>query len=86
MDNITKKKRLNKLNSLLNIVMGSSIGVFIGHGLFNYSHYQKNQDFYALQSAPWYTSTLIYGSVMVSLILIAIILKIYIRKKEAGEE
>ena len=42
-----------KLNQILNIIMGSFIGVFIGSGLYKYWHFQKYPDLYAMQSAPW---------------------------------
>ena len=72
---------LKKLNSLLNIIMGSSVGVFIGHTLFEYSRFRKYPDLYAMQSAPWYTSTVIYGAVTAAIVLISLILKIFAIKK-----
>lgn len=71
-----------KLNGLLNIIIGSSIGVFIGHLLFNYIHYRNHPEWYAMQSAPWYTSSMVYGTVSVFILLIAVLLKILIIKKD----
>lgn len=72
---------LTKLNSLLNIIMGTQVGVFIGHTLFAYFHYQRHLDLYAMQSAPWYTSTIIYGTVTAIVLLIMIVLKYIVMKK-----
>jgi len=74
MADITKKR---KLNNVLNTIMGSTVGVFIGHTAFNYIDYQKHPNLYAMQSAPWYTSSLIYGAVTIGVIVISIILKTY---------
>lgn len=76
---------IKKLNSLLNIIIGTSVGVFIGHTVFKYLHYQKHPECYGIQSAPWYTSSVIYGAVTVLVLLIAIILKIYLIKKKEFE-
>lgn len=72
---------LTKLNNLLNTIMGASVGVFIGHILFAYFDYHNHLDLYAIQSAPWYTSTIIYGTVTASVLLIAIVLKFIVKKK-----
>ena len=70
-----------KLNRILNIVMGSSIGVFIGHGIYVFWEYKTHPSLYAMQSAPWYTSILIYGIFLIVVLLIAIAIKFMIRKK-----
>lgn len=72
MADITKKK---KLYNLLNTITGSTIGVFIGHTAFNYIDYQKHMNLYAMQSSPWYTSSLIYGAVTIGVIVISIIFR-----------
>lgn len=72
---------LKQLNNTLNIIMGSTIGVTIGHSLYQYINCKKFPDLYAIQSAPWYTSILIYGSVTIIVLLISIIIKIIIKQK-----
>jgi len=72
---------LNKLNDILNIIMGSCIGVFIGHGAYVFWDYKAHPDLYALQSAPWYTSILIYGQFTVVFLIIMATIKLMIRKK-----
>ncbi len=72
---------LEKLNWILNIVMGSFIGVWIGHGIYVLWDYKTHPDLYAVQSAPWYTSILLYGAVTAVILAAAIIIKQMIRKK-----
>ena len=49
-----------KINSILNIIMISFIGQFIGSGLYKYWHFRKYPNLYAMQSAPWYLSIFVY--------------------------
>lgn len=77
---------LKKLNSILNIVMGSFVGVFIGHSIYKYYDYIKHPDLYMIQSAPWYTSIKIYGLGTAVVLSIAIILKLLIKQKQKNIE
>lgn len=70
-----------KINQMLNIIMGSFIGVFIGSGLYKYWHFQKYQDLYDMQSAPWYTGILINGLLMLVLLAVCIIVKVILMGK-----
>ncbi len=71
---------VKKLNTLLNIIIGSTIGVLLGHSLFVCWEHQRHPDYYALQSAPWYTSILVYGFTTAAIILIAVVIKLVLRK------
>lgn len=70
---------LKKINSFLNIIIGSSIGVFIGHGIYVYWDYKRHPGLYAMQSAPWYTSILVYGLFAIVVLAAAIMIKLIIR-------
>lgn len=72
---------LKRINQILNIIIGSSFGFFIGNGIYTFWYYKTHPDFYEIQSAPWYTDTLIYGIFMLIVWAICFILKIMIRKK-----
>lgn len=72
---------LKKLNRLLNTIMGAFVGVFIGHGLYVYWDFKAHPDLYAMQSAPWYTSILLYGAVTAAILLAALVVKLIIRQK-----
>ena len=72
---------LRKLNCFLNIVIGSSIGVFIGFGIYKFWHFKTYPNLYAMQSAPWYTELLLDGALVAVVVVVCIILKLIIRKK-----
>jgi len=72
---------LEKINQILNIVMGSFIGVFIGHGIYVFWDYKMHPDLYAMQSAPWYISILVYFAFTVVILAVMMIIKMIIRRK-----
>lgn len=72
---------LKKVNSILNIIIGSSIGVFIGHGIYVYWDYKAHPDLYAMQSAPWYTGFLAYGLFTIVVLIAGIMIKLIIRHR-----
>ena len=72
---------LKKLNQILNTIIGAFVGVFIGHGIYVFWDFKTHPDLYAMQSAPWYTSILLYGIVTVVVLIAAVIIKLIIRQK-----
>lgn len=72
---------LKKLNYILNIVIGSFIGVFIGHGIYVFLDYKTHPDLYAMQPVPWYTSILVYGLFTIVVLIVSIIIKLIIWRK-----
>lgn len=70
-----------KVNQVLNIIMGSFTGVFIGSGLYKYWHFQKYPDLYFVHSAPCYTSILVNGLFTLVLLAFCIIIKIILIEK-----
>ena len=71
---------LRKLKCFLNIVIGSSIVVFIGFGIYKFWHFKTYANLYAIQSAPWYTELLLDGALVAVVVVVCIILKLIIRK------
>ena len=65
-----------KIQRILNIIMGSFIGVFIGSGLYRYWHFRKYPDLYIMQSAPWYTGILVQGLFTLVLLAVCLIIKL----------
>lgn len=70
----------NKLNRILNTIMGSVVGIFVGYGIYSVWDYKTYMDLYMMQSAPWYTGILVYGIFASGVLLLCIILKVVIRK------
>lgn len=72
---------LKRMNQLLNVIIGSFIGVFIGHSIYIVCDFKKHPDIYAMTSAPWYTGIWLYGVFTVAIVAIALIAKWIVRKK-----
>lgn len=72
---------LKKLNQILNIVVGSFFGVFLGHGIYVFQDYKSHPGLYEMQSSPWYASILVYGAVFIAVLLAAIAVKLIIKKR-----
>lgn len=70
----------NKLNRILNIIMGSVVGVFIGYGLYSVWDYRTHMGLYTMQPKPWYTGILDYGIFAIVVLLLCVILKLIFRK------
>ena len=73
---------MNRLNNILNIIVGSFVGVFIGHGIYVLWDFKTHPGLYAMQSAPWYTSILVYGAFTLVVLLICFAIKAIIRNKQ----
>ena len=69
-----------KIQRILNIIMGSFIGGFIGSGLYRYWHFRKYPDLYIMQSAPWYTGILVQGLFTLVLLAVCLIIKVVLIK------
>ncbi|NCE65414.1 hypothetical protein D1159_12705 [Pseudoflavonifractor sp. 524-17] len=70
-----------KVNHVLNTIIGSVVGVFIGHGIYIFWDYKTHPDLYAMQSAPWYTSIFVYGIFTMIVLIAAVFIKLMIRRK-----
>ena len=71
---------LKRINRLLTIITGTSVGVFLGHGLSIYWHHRNYPDLYRTYSAPWYTSILLYGVILLIVLAVCLIAKVILRK------
>ena len=70
----------DKLNRLLNIIMGSAVGVFIGYGVYIVWDYKTHPGLYNMQLMPWYTNILVVGGFAAAVLLLGAILKLIIWK------
>ena len=75
------RSTIPRLNRLLNILMGSVGGVFIGHTLFICWHYRRYPGLYAMQSAPWYTAIVVYAWGTAALLALALLFQALINHK-----
>jgi len=72
---------LKKLNTILNFIMVTFMGLFISSSIYRYYDYISHPDLYEVQSAPWYTSIQIQGLATLIIMIIAIILKVIVKRK-----
>lgn len=77
---------MKRLNTFLNTIIGSFIGVFIGHVLWKIWDFKTSPELYAMQSAPWYTSILLYGVVTFVLVLVCVVIKVIIKHKKKKKD
>ena len=77
---------MKKLNNILNIMIGSFVGLFLGHGSYVLWDFKPHPELYAMQSAPWYTSILVYGAVTFVVLLICIVIKAVIKHKQKSTD
>lgn len=61
--------------------MGVVVGIFIGHSIYQYWDFKSNPDMYVSQSAPCYTSIMLWGAVTVIVLAVAVMIKAIIRRK-----
>lgn len=72
---------MKRLDTILNTIMGAVVGVFIGHGIYVVRDFKTRPELYAIQSAPWYTSILMYGAYTLVVLLICIAIKAIVKHK-----
>lgn len=60
----------NKIRRVVQICMGSSVGVFIGHSLWLWQDVNRYPELYAMDSAPWYVRLIIPGAVTAAVLIV----------------
>lgn len=71
---------MKTLNFILSIIMSVFVGVFIGHAAYILWSVKAYPEIYAIQSAPWYTSILLYGAVSIGVCLICLLVKLILNR------
>ena len=73
------KKRVGTLNT----IMLTSVGITIFRAVRDYIYLTiLRPDLYAITSFPWYTNSLLYGAVTLVVLLVCIVIKFIIKRKE----
>ena len=72
---------IRRINQIVNTIIGTFTGVYIGHILFVLWNFKTHPELYAMQSAPWYTSILVYGIFTAAIIFVALVIKFIIKRK-----
>ena len=70
---------MKKMNTFLNILMGSFFGVFLGDLITNYRNYQQFHEIYdATNSAPWYYGSLTSLMLFIAIVVVCVVIKLII--------
>lgn len=77
---------MKRLNKVLNTIIAAFVGVFLGHSVYVIWNFKTRPELYAMQSAPWYTSILVYGAFTLVVLLICIVIKLIIKHKQKRSE
>lgn len=72
---------MKKVYDFLGILIGVDIGVFLGRVIYTFWEYKTFPGLYAIQSAPWYTSILIYGCFTVVSVAVLLLVRWILRKR-----
>ncbi len=76
------KAFMKKLNTFLNILMGSFFGVFVGDLIANYRKYRQFHEIYdAINSAPWYYRALPSLILFIAIVIVCVVIKLIIRNR-----
>ena len=79
-------KKTERIRQLLNIVMGSALGVFVGRTAYTCWDYAARPQLYATQSAPWYTGVLVQGAATAAVVLVVLSVKAILHKIAADQK
>ena len=70
---------MKKMNTFLNILMGSFFGVFLGDLITNYRNYRQLHEIYdATNSAPWYYGSLTSLMLFIAIVVVCVVIKLII--------
>ena len=70
-----------KIRCYLKTFAGCVFGVFLGNCIYRFYDFKMYPDFYAMQSAPWYTSLIPSALIAAGLILLSLGISHILRKK-----
>ena len=80
-------KKWIKAKKVLNILLGSSVGIYVGMVLWRVLDYLMNKDRYMSYSAPWYTSIIVISIFWGIVLVIEVVAWLIVRHKlTAGPE
>lgn len=72
---------LEKINNILNIIIGGTVGAFAGYSAYVAANYYLHPERYVYYSAPWYTGIMVYGLLVLMVLIFAVSGKIIIKRK-----
>ncbi len=71
----------NQIPDFFNLAISFFVGLFGGYAITEVRHFILSPDQYISQSAPWYSSILLYGAITLGVVFIMFLLKAFFRKQ-----
>ena len=65
----------------MQILMGSTVGLYVGYALWLWIDFKTRPELYAMMSAPWYTGLLVHGVFAAAALLIELVVWLLVRRK-----
>ena len=72
---------MKKLNVFANVLICSSLGLWVIKALLNYNNYTRHVELFTTNGWLWYTDVLAWGKYIVPIIIVCIIIKFVLSKK-----
>ena len=74
-------KKRRAMDRLMIIIIGLISGACVCRLAYGFWHFKEYPELYSAQSAPWYLDEMLWGVLAGAAVIIALIIKICIRKK-----
>jgi len=72
---------MKRLETLLRIFLGCWIGAFLGDAVWRWHDYRAHPEFYAAQSAPWYTAVQVNALITLAVAAVIVVTLRLLRRK-----
>jgi len=72
---------MKKANIFMNILICTSLGIWVIQALLSYNNYTRHVELYAAEGWLWYTDVLAWGKIIIPIVTVCLIVKIIVRKR-----
>lgn len=71
-----------KLNIYANVILYSSLGLWVIKALLDYNNYTRHVELFAANGWLWYTDALTWSKYIIPIVVVSIVIKLFLRKKQ----
>ena len=72
---------MKKLNTIMGVIAGSTVGVFLGHALWQWLDWRSHPELYMMRSAPWYVSIQVNAVFVVAALAVELVIYLLLRRR-----
>ena len=72
---------MKKINNFINILICTSLGLWVIQALLSYNNYTRHVELYAANGWFWYDDVLLWGKFIIPIVVTCLIAKFVIHKK-----